>query len=580
VVNDAISVTAGNSKNGVTTSLTAVLKGGDINYATALAPGDFVFCNIVNDSEKITKGGNSLSKRAAGKRPINNYNDGFKGVYKVQTCRKEMTVDSRSGMKVLVYRLQAFGFTEFNSIIYYDPQVFNQFSGKFKLFAAQFDTFWADIVSKKNTFSVQTLMQLLTKALVGQGLRNQSSKIKTNEVRQFQVPQDVGQLLGFTGAKYVSDIYTFYYGRWSTSSGQAATPGLGFNSGVGASSDGGATFFDVGGELEGRRILAAEYWNNVKVWNILKSYSNETMNEMYTTYRVNQSNKVVPMFITRQKTFTTQHYTEFGTVSRHLEMPRWKISPNLVTDIDLGKDEAARINFVQIYTRSVSINDAKSRAAQAGQENYKTDIDDVVRHGLHPYLATANFDFPADGGSTPNTEKGKEWASIVSDWLFGGHLKESGTLTCIGIDEPISVGDKCEFDSIVYEIESVADTIAISKDGQKQFRTKLGLSYGMDKRSSGAGPVYAEMDNTYAQSDNALDYKQKRIKPGISDTQDISGRQNGEATRPTKEPTFNKAFKPKEKQVDKNDGTEEESKVRKDNTSPSSNVSNYFNLPK
>ena len=46
VINDAVQVNVSNSKMGVTPSMNAILLGGDINYATAIHPGDFVFVNI------------------------------------------------------------------------------------------------------------------------------------------------------------------------------------------------------------------------------------------------------------------------------------------------------------------------------------------------------------------------------------------------------------------------------------------------------------------------------------------------------------------------------------------------------
>ena len=96
VVNDAISVTTTCDKRGVTTSMSATLKAGDINYATALAPGDFIFLNMVNDKTKIWAGNpndNTLKSRALKGKPINKYEDGFKGLFKVQSCRKTLIVE-------------------------------------------------------------------------------------------------------------------------------------------------------------------------------------------------------------------------------------------------------------------------------------------------------------------------------------------------------------------------------------------------------------------------------------------------------------------------------------------------------
>ena len=311
-------------------------------------------------------------------------------------------------------------------------------------------------------------------------------------------------------------IYNYVFGVWSASKSGAANPGQGFNPNV--VDDAGIGFYKTPKELDGNRILAADYWNNVKVWNIIGQYLNSTINEMYTTFRVNVNNKVMPTFVARQKTYTSEHFRvgkriggKSGVkvtrkiVSRHMEMQRWRLDPSMVNDMDQGSDEAARINFVQIYTRTLSADDAKNRAKQAGQGNFVSDVEDIQRHGLRPYITTANFDFPSN--ESKSGLKGKEWATLVSDWLFAGHLKEGGELKCVGIQAPISVGDKLEFNNIVYEIDAINHVVSIDKQGKKKFRTNLQLSFGVDLRSNKIRPVYAEMQYTDAHTDNISDFE-------------------------------------------------------------------------
>ena len=555
VINDCINVVTSNRKTGITAAMTGLLKGGDINYRTAISAGDFVFLNMVNDRTKIWKGvdgDNTLRNRALGLMPINRYNDGFKGLFKVQSVRKEMIIDPQTGTKVLAYRVHAFSFTEFNTKIYYDPQVYNELNGKYRLFAAQFDSFWSNTVSGKNNFSIQRIMKLLTKVLIGQGVRKNDTSLPPPPNRHFRIPPSVGKLLGIKNARYASDIYNYIFGVWSAAPSNASNPGIGFNPNLKKESQRG--FYNTGKELDGRKIFAAEYWNNVKIWSILQSYLNGVINEMYTTCRISPDNTVMPTLVVRQKAFTSNHFIQgkdLGkgrsktkitrkNISRHLEMPRWKIAPEIITHLDTGADEAARINYVQIYTRTLASNEARNRALQAGQGNFVTDIGDIERNGLHPYIATANFDFPA-GNPGENRNKGKEWAVLVADWLIGGHLRDSGVIECIGIEEPISVGDKLEFNNIVYEIEEVSDSMSIDKSGRKRFRTLLRVSFGMDIRSDSNRPVYPEMEHTDAWTAQKEDFNSEggeAILPGISDTQDVGGRVLGEEVKETAQSSF------------------------------------------
>ena len=431
VINDAIQVSVSNSKNGVTPSMNAILLGGDLNYTTAIHPGDFVFVNMVNFEEKVTKidantgkdvNGNSIRNRALGTLPINNYSDGFKGMFKVQTVRKRIITDPATGVKRLVYSIQAFGFTEFNNVIYYDPQVFNQFTGNFKLFTQQFDKFWSRVVKTKKTQSIQSIMQMLINVLIGQGTRKLNSQLPPPPNRFFKVPTTVGKLMGVK-AQYAAEIYNYVFGIWSDSKvGRQVRvdPKDGFNPSIEKDTENPAGFFKTPNEIQGHKIIEAEYWNGVRVWDILKKYQNSVINEMYSTYRVNKNGRVMPTLIVRQKPFSSLHFNGESKKTNFMNIPRWRISSNLIYDIDLGKEDAARINFVQIKTRSIAVNQSRDLAKQTGLGNFEADTGDIARNGLRPYLATANFDYPENTKQT----KGREWAQLVSDWLINGHLRE------------------------------------------------------------------------------------------------------------------------------------------------------------
>ena len=91
---------------------------------------------------------------------------------------------------------------------------------------------------------------------------------------------------------------------------------------------------------------------------------------------------------------------------------------------------------------------------------------------------------------------------------------------------------------------------------KKMWTTKLTVSFGMDMRSSKKGPVYPEMTHTDAQTMNDEDWANERILPGVSDTQDISGRVNGEEIKPTQEINFTptRLQKKRTKSSEQNDG--------------------------
>ena len=132
VVNDCISVTVNGSKASHTPAMHAVLRAGDINYMTAVAPGDFVFVNMVNWSQNLGE----LAERAKKLQPINELKDGFKGFFKIQSVRRTLGI-SPSGAKEVVFTIDRFGFTEFNNSIYFNPHLIPPGSEKAALFVSQ-----------------------------------------------------------------------------------------------------------------------------------------------------------------------------------------------------------------------------------------------------------------------------------------------------------------------------------------------------------------------------------------------------------------------------------------------------------
>ena len=307
-----------------------------------------------------------------------------------------------------------------------------------------------------------------------------------------------------------------------------------------------SNFYTIGKEIEGWRILAAENFNQKEIWSVLQSYLNGTVNEMYTTYRVSpeNNNRVYPTVVVRQKPFSSEHYVspqvttpvkpEPKPYTKFLSLPRWKISSDLMFMVDLGKDEAARVNFVQVFGRSLAASDAENRSMQVGKGNFFYDGKDVQRHGLKPIIASSVFDYP---GGISETQS-RNWAYLLFDMLNAGQLKESGAISSVGIVHPISVGDNLEFDDCVYHIEQVTHNMKEDPDGKLSFRTNLILSFGTNLNSTKDLPIYPQMQHTDSYRERLKDNANEGILPGVSDTQDIAGRVQGEEVQETKEQSF------------------------------------------
>jgi hypothetical protein len=514
VMNDAIQVTVSCKKNEPSPTFSCRLRGGDINYATAIAPGDFVLVNMLDWADKAVE----VRNKAVSYQPINGYNDGFKGLFKVNDVRKNLIVN-KEGVKQYVFDITARGFDELNNLLYYNPAIVKQVKEASPLyFLSVLDEKWVEVVQNPGRDNIQELLKSVIVFTIGSGSKGLVNEdIPINKRPKFMMPPQLGKLINRNGSPlYASDINNYYIGIWQPSGG--GDPASGF---AGFFKPKGGNVYE-GSKLEGSRQFLVADFQNVKVWSVLKNYSNPVLNEMYTTYRVGDDNHVHPSLVIRQKPFNTPEYGGI-THTKFLDLPRWKISPELITALSLGRTDAARINFVQIFSRDLSVDANYNQAEQIKKGNFKGDTDDIRRSGMKPYIATCNYDYP----SSEKQLRAPQWAELVYNWLSNGHLKMNGSIQTIGIQEPISIGDNLEFDGVVYHIESVTHNMSINPDGQKEFRTNITLSMGIADNSSNPFPVFGEMDSTDALSARLRDQQGENVLPGFSDAQDIPGRTNG-----------------------------------------------------
>jgi hypothetical protein len=538
VVNDATELSVQNSKSSPSPVFSCTLRAGDINYLTAVHPGDFVLVNMVNWEEKAME----IRQRALDSKPINRYGDGFKGIFKIMDVRAIVGVDAL-GSKQYLYQINARGFDEFNTVLYFNPAIVDVLNRANPIFFLNaFDKNWSSLVQRPETNNVQELVKSVIKTTIGTGTKKVvTGPIPQNEIPRYLMPPLLGKLINRNGSLLTaSDINNYYVGIWNpgTSTSKNAQPKDGFNSFFKKTNDG--NFFQTTKELPGSRRLAPQDFSNVSVWSLLTNYSNSVLNEIYVCYRLAEDGFIYPSLVVRQKPFNSRHYKSVTPQAEHtqfLDLPRWKVSPDLITSLNLGRNESGRINFVQIFTRALAVDPQFNQAQQIALGNYVADEDDIKRSGMKPYIATCNYDYPADKQDKKKI-RGEEWAKLVGDWLLEGHLKMNGMIQCVGIEEPICIGDNLELDKVVYHIENISHNMAISADGLKTFRTTLSLSMGVDTRSSEEIPVYAEMDHTDSFTRRLDDHQNEKILPGFSDSQDVPGRDFGEEVKETRQKTF------------------------------------------
>lgn len=537
VENDCISISIETAKTNHTPKATLTLLSGDLNYSTAVSPGDFFVVNIVNSPQKAR----DIRIKAGSGQKINKPGYGFKGVFKVNSVNKIISVDPSSGQKILRYQVIGYAFTEFNNIIYYNPTLPASIVETL-LYSINLDI--QSVIGEKD--DIQKVLEKLPNVFLGGGKTSPTGAILSAKKNPYLIPKDLFKLLGIDGS-FAIDLYRIMIGVW-TDFNDKSSLAKGMNP-TGINNNQQIQSLKV--PLKGRIPVQTVPLTNVTSMEIIKRFSNPLINETYTCFRVDEkTGLILPKLIIRQKPFNTNHFENFlinktqikSNVdhTKFLSLPTWKVSPDLIYNLNFSKNESLRFNLVHIIgsTGDSQKDLAIQASANAESLNVYVDEKDIQRHGLRPYTKISNFDW-TDAQNTIGYSP--QWAALCFDWVYGGHLRLNGTISCVGIEDDICIGDNLQLHNTVFHIESIQHVAGISPDGKKMFRTNLSLTHGMDKRSSKEKPVYPEMDFTDTLKDRIDDYEfGEQILPGFSDTQDILGREKGEEIKET----ANKSYTP------------------------------------
>jgi hypothetical protein len=506
VVNDAVNITITDNKENPSKTLSIQLVSTDVNYSAAIHPGDYVFVNILDSEEKSRK----IHAKVINRSPINGFDDGFKGYFKVRTVTRSFFIDG-NGNKSYRYQVGAMAFSELSSTIMYNPALQSAYNkkGSQGVFMTLVGEFFNDITRNKYC---EDLIKLYIKILLGQSQKAKDISIQNYGTTHHKLPELVTTLLGYKGSVYVNEVYNVVTGIWQPLA-RANNPKEGFNPNFKVDSVN-VKGWTAGDKVTGVTFKPYENFNNRNVWSILNDNCNSVMNELYTVFRVNKEGSVVPTIILRQKPFnkkrTFENINQSLNVTLFKDLPRWKVDLGMILNFNFTTNEALRFNFVQTFAETPSFSDD----VQIGLGNFTEDVEDIQRHGLKPYISRSRFGYQDEKGQA-DPYLSVQWNAIIADMVMNAHLKENGTMTCVGIEEPIATGDNLEFDGNLYHIESVTHNWSINAFGLRSFTTVLGLSHGISLNETKRFPEMTAFTRKAKEQEDV-----QGILPGVSEKQD------------------------------------------------------------
>lgn len=530
-------------KTSHTSHCSMTMTNGKRNYVAELAPGDWVCFWAFNNRSDFER----VLKLVRNKSRANGWDDGLKFVGRVNAPQR---VRSRTmdGKLVVSYSVNATGFSEFDSFIYYNPIIKAKYGDSSLRWMMDFGGAANNLILgtslKRGIITSQDVIPKLLKICLGVGPFSDNNSMPSNQVeisedykgdlpgslqgspnRGYLVPATVGRwLLGPEALDTIKDVGLTYvdllrayvgiqrYTGTSMFASQPTTeePWRGFMPDIKKIDQNSYLMRD---DLSGEYRILTLHFDNKSVWSLLQTYVNDPIDEMYTCMRVDHTGHVMPSIIARQTPYSTPWMASNSkwAVTSFTELPRWKISTDLLTEERCGRSDAMRFNYLHFIGQDMT----GSNTEKNGILNYVrsppiVDSSDINRSGLRSYIKqlSANVN---EGQFNNDTSPGAKWQQIMADILMGSHLKFSGTASFKGIQQPIAEGDNLEFDGTLYHIERVVHGGSINLMGYRDFTTTLSLSNGLslNVENSDSEIVYPDLDTKQGQMATILEREQK-----------------------------------------------------------------------
>jgi hypothetical protein len=249
------------------------------------------------------------------------------------------------------------------------------------------------------------------------------------------------------------------------------------------------------------------------IWSIINDHANTLINEVFCELNFYGDGVLKPTLYKRVKPF----YTTNGLLSNYIDsatnsdgsliksyfadVRRVPIFDEDVMSVDIGTNGRDVINFIELV---IAVNTglppaqkvALDTLTKANNNTYESSDDpSLSRDGLRPLKFVTRFFPPSllEGGV--NFNRAKNWLPILKNWFFNTHKMLNGSITIIGQDRYIPVGDNIEIssslafgdisanasgeDGLIGQIESVSNSFSINQFGVKKFTTTINFSRGV-----------------------------------------------------------------------------------------------------
>ena len=525
VVSDILKLRVSSSKNGFMSTGDATLSSGDLNYLSLLSPGDHAMIWMGTDYGDFER----ISNRILGQNlPSNDFNSGLKFIGRVNSVRAIYNT-ATGGTKTLRYAVTFKGFSELGTSLYYNYALApNSPENQGNSDLQQMTRIYGEISKSwnsyffsndKNKVNTQSLIQFLIDIFLGVGPGDEAQRIDKavkSPNSAFLIPKELLSILGIPNKNPTPN----YANMINLLMGIQNYTNNSFMPDINPTGSISVQKFTPK-QLHGTVTTPPDVFNNTPLFSVLQQICNPVINEIYTTMRVNENNQIMPFFVARQIPFTSIYSKDdngnplTGGGAIFTDLPRWTVSDSIALgSFNIGTSDAARFNFFQIYGQLFGVNSTSPNFAQFAQikaGNFALNPIDVMRNGSRNMVQTVLSDF---SDTVDQKIIISDWAQLIKDWYGNSHLKLNGTLTTVGIQAPVAVGDNLELAGKLFHIESITHDYTVDDTNgpgpvTKSFVTSFDLSQGVLSDGSYAFNEPVARGN--------LNQNNRGLEPGFSD---------------------------------------------------------------
>jgi hypothetical protein len=234
------------------------------------------------------------------------------------------------------------------------------------------------------------------------------------------------------------------------------------------------------------------------MWQLLNTHANTAINELVTDLRwENNNSRPTLTLYKRVKPFWLKKNKRYLSSSFFL-LKKCNIDKNDVVSVEVGTNSQDVINYVEVVPDftlfTFKPGETIGAQAYAKGKGPQYDAKSFARHGFKPLMYSTRF-VPVNQNGNTDWQFLIEWGKMLADWYFDTHKMLNGTISIMGQNDFIGVGDNITVDASLFghtsyvkgnskgkfiaHVESVSHSFSYIENGSRSFLTNISFTRGI-----------------------------------------------------------------------------------------------------